>query len=171
MQTTIHKHHLRDRHFDTVVISNPEGSTRYVFRPTNRPVYPTQRSHVNFVVAEPYSWQEVAAQTLDRMECVVAYVRNTYLDFRVPYTIGDENKDYRPDFIVKVKKPDETEVNLIVECQDFDGDNSGHKDDKRHYLRDYWRPAANNLKTYGEWQLLEVRDIEQLENLINEKIK
>jgi hypothetical protein len=26
---------------------NPEGSTRYVYRPTNKPVYPTQKSHVN----------------------------------------------------------------------------------------------------------------------------
>ena len=39
------------------------------------------------------------------------------------------------------------------------------------HLKDYWIPAANNLKTYGTWDLLEVRDIDQLEKLINEKIK
>ena len=60
-------------------------------------------------------------------------------------------------------------MNLIVECEDFDGDKSGNKEAKRHYLKDYWLPAANNLKSYGRWDLLEVRDIDQLENLINEK--
>ena len=49
-----------------------------------------------------------------------------------------------PTFIVKTK-----DVNLIVECQDFDGDGSGNKEAKRHYLKDYWIPAANNLKTFG----------------------
>jgi hypothetical protein len=68
--------------------------------------------------------------------------------------------------IVRVKG-----INLIVECEDFDSDKSGNKEAKRHYLKDYWIPAANNLKTYGTWDLLEVRDIDQLEKLINDKIK
>ena len=140
---------------------NPEGSTRYVYRPTNKPVYPTQKSHVNYVIAEDNSWQEIAAKTFDAMDCVEAWVRNQYLGFRIPYTVGDENKEYLPTFIVKTK-----DVNLIVECQDFDADGSGNKEAKRHYLKDYWIPAANNLKTFGGWQLLEVRDIDQLEDSI-----
>lgn len=145
---------------------NPEGSTVHVFRPTNRPVYPTLKSHVNYVIAEDNSWQQIAAQTLDAMDCVEAWVRNQYLGLRIPYTVGDENKEYQPTFIVKVK-----DVYLIVECEDFDGDKSGNKEAKRHYLKDYWIPAANNLKTFGKWDLLEVRDIDKLENLINDKIK
>ena len=145
---------------------NPEGSTIHVYRPTNKSVYPTQKSHVNYVIAEDNSWQQKAAKTLDSMECVECWVKNTYLSFRIPYTVGDENKEYQPTFIVRVKG-----INLIVECEDFDSDNSGNKEAKRHYLKDYWIPAANNLKTYGTWDLLEVRYIDQLENLINEKIK
>ncbi len=145
---------------------NPEGSTQHVYRPTNKPVYPTQKSHVNYVIAEDNSWQQIAAKTLDSMECVETWVKNTYLGFRIPYTVGDESREYLPTFIVKVKG-----INLIVECLDFDGDNTGNKETKRHYLKDYWIPAANNLKTYGQWDLLEVRDIDQLEKLINEKIK
>ena len=140
---------------------NPEGSTVHVFRPTNRTVWPTQKSHVNYIIAEDNSWQQIAAQTLDRMDCDVAWVRNQYLGFRIPYTVGDENKEYQPSFIVKTK-----DVNLIVECEDFDGDKSGSKEAKRHYLKDYWLPAANNLKTYGQWQLLEVKDIDRLEEEI-----
>ena len=66
-------------------------------------------------------------------------------------------------FVIRVK-----DINLIVECQDFDADNTGNKDAKRHYLKDYWIPAANNLKTYGQWHLLELKDIDELEKLINE---
>ena len=145
---------------------NPEGSTIHVYRPTNRPVYPTQKSHVNLVIAEDNSWQQIAAKTLDAMDSVECWVKNTYLGFRIPYTVGDENKEYQPTFIVRVKG-----INLIVECEDFDSDKSGNKEAKRHYLKDYWIPAANNLKIYGTWDLLEVRDIDQLEQLINEKIK
>ena len=57
------------------------------------------------------------------MDCVEAWAKNTYLGFRIPYTVGDENKEYMPTFIVKVKG-----INLIVECQDFDADSSGNKD-------------------------------------------
>ena len=85
--------------------------------------------------------------------------------------MADESKEYQPTFIVKVKTKDGNTVNLIVECEDFDSDKSGNKEAKRHYLKDYWVPATNNLKTYGTWDLLEVRDIDQLEKLINEKIK
>ena len=150
---------------------NPEGSTAHVFRPTNKTVWPTQKSHVNYIIAEDNSWQQIAAQTLDAMECVVAWVRNQYLGLRIPYTVSDENKEYQPTFIVKVKTKDENTVNLIVECEDFDSDKSGNKEAKRHYLKDYWIHAANNLKTYGQWDLLEVRNIDELENLINETIK
>ena len=145
---------------------NPEGSSIHVYRPTNKTVYPTQKSHVNYVIAEDNSWQQIAAQTLDSMECVECWVKNTYLGFRIPYTVGDENKEYQPTFIVRVKG-----INLIVECEDFDSDKSGNKEAKRHYLKDYWIPAANNLKTYGTWDLLEVRDIDQLETIINQWIK
>jgi len=157
-----------DREVISAVLNyyNPEGSTVHVYRPTNKTVWPTRKSHVNYVIAEDNSWQQIAAQTLDRMECVKAWVKNTYLGFRIPYVVGDENKEYQPTFIVRVK-----DLNLIVECQDFDSDNTGNKDAKRHYLKDYWIPAANNLKTYGQWDLLEVKDIDLLEKLITEKIK
>jgi hypothetical protein len=56
-----------------------------------------------------------------------------------------------------------------VECEDFDSDKSGNKEAKRHNLKDYWISAANNLKTYGTWDLLEVRDIDQLENEIKKR--
>ena len=162
-----------DKEIITAVLNyyNPEGSTAHVFRPTNREVWPTKKSHVNYIIAEEGSSMQFAAQTLDSMESVVAWVKNTYLGFRIPYTVGDENKEYQPTFIVRVKTKDERLVNLVVECEDFDNDKSGNKESKRHALLDYWIPAANNLPTYGQWDVLEVHDIEQLETLIKEKIQ
>ena len=150
---------------------NPEETTAHVYRATNKDVYPTEKSHVNYVIAEDNSWQQIAAKTLDSMDNVIAWVKNDYLGFRIPYTVGDENKVYLPTFIVKVKKTDESIINLIVECEKFDSDKTGNKDSKHHYLKERWIPAANNLKTYGQWDLLEVEDIDQLKELINEKIK
>jgi type III restriction enzyme len=150
---------------------NPEETTAHVYRATNKDVYPTEKSHVNYVIAEDNSWQQIAAKTLDSMDNVIAWVKNDYLGFRIPYTVGDENKVYLPTFIVKVKNTDESIINLIVECEKFDSDKTGNKDSKRHYLKERWIPAANNLKTYGQWDLLEVEDIDQLKELINEKIK
>ena len=154
-----------DREVITAVLNyyNPEGSTSHVYRPTNKPVYLTKNSHVNYVIGEDNSWQQIAAKTLDSMENVMCWVKNTYLGFRIPYTVADESKEYQPTFIVKVKTKDGNTMNLIVECEDFDSDKSGNKEAKRHYLKDYWIPAANNLQKYGNWDLLEVRDIDQLE--------
>ena len=41
---------------------NPEGSTQHVFRPTNKAVWPTLKSHVNYIIAEDNSWQQIAAK-------------------------------------------------------------------------------------------------------------
>ena len=150
---------------------NPCSSTNVVYRPTNKTVHPITKSHVNLIIAEENSWQEIAAKKLDAMDCVVTWVKNTYLGFKIPYNVSDESKEFLPTFIVRVKTPNDKEVNLVVECQDYNGDKTGNKEAKRHYLKDYWIPAANNLKTYGLWDLLEVNDIDQLDKLINEKIK
>ena len=168
----IHKAN-EDREIVSAVLNyyNPSSSTSVVYRPTNKTVHPITKSHVNYIIAEENSWQEIAAKKLDAMECVISWVKNTYLGFKIPYIVSDESKEFLPTFIVRVKTSNEKVVNLIVECQDFDGDKTGNKDAKRHYLRDYWIPAANNLKTYGRWDLLEVNDIDQIDKFINGKIK
>lgn len=168
----IHKAN-EDREIVSAVLNyyNPSSSTSVVYRPTNKTVHPITKSHVNLIIAEENSWQEIAAKKLDAMDCVVTWVKNTYLGFKIPYIVSDESKEFLPTFIVRVKTPNDKNVNLIVECQDYDGDKTGNRDAKRNYLKDYWIPAANNLKTYGCWDLLEVNDIDQIDKLINEKIK
>ena len=62
-------------------------------------------------------------------------------------------------------------VHLILEISGFASDRNAQKDTKRYYTTHYWLPAANNLGTYGRWDFLEVSDIDNIQAILNEKIK
>lgn len=151
---------------------NPEGSTRHVHGATSREVYATQKSHVNYVVADTDSWEQMATKTLEQMKEVECYVKNAFLGFVVPYIDGTQERLYVPDFIARVRggKSGET-VNLIIEISGFSGDRNANKDLKRYYTTQYWLPAANNLGTHGRWDFIEVTDIDNVRALLTEKIK
>ena len=163
----------KDQEIISVVLNyyNPEGSTEYVFRPTTKPVIPTLHSHVNYVVGDEGSGEERLTHILDSMDCVVSWVRNRYLGFKIPFNDGNKFKDYVPTLIAKVKTANDEVVNLIVECQNYEGDPNGNREMKIFYTQNFWLPAVNNLKTYGRWDMLEVTDIETLQEKIIEKIK
>ena len=149
---------------------NPEGSTRYVYGATSKEVYPTVKSHVNYVVADTDSWEQIAAKTLEELPQVVRYVKNHFLDFKIPYLIGAIEHLYVPDFIAVVKTKSGAEVNLIIEISGLSNDRLGHKDFKRKYAKDFWLPAANNLGTHGVWDYIEVTDIDNIKAILTHKI-
>lgn len=149
---------------------NPTGSTRYVFGATSKEVYPTVKSHVNYVVADTDSWEQIAAKTLEELPQVVRYVKNHFLDFKIPYLVGATEHVYIPDFIAVVKAGDGREINLIIEISGMSNDRLGHKDFKRKYVTDFWLPAANNLETYGVWDFIEISDIDNIKAILIQKI-
>ena len=149
---------------------NPEGSTTYVHGATTKSVYPTTKSHVNFVVADTDNWEQIAAKTFEELAQVKFYVKNYFLDFRIPYNYLDEEKDFIPDYIVSVTTPSGREVNLIVEISGWSNDETGRKAEKARYTKDYWVPAANALGNYGEWDFIEISDIDNIKPLLIEKI-
>lgn len=149
---------------------NPEGSTRYVYGATSKEVYPTVKSHVNYVVADTDSWEQIAAKTLEELPQVVRYVKNHFLDFKIPYLIGAIEHLYVPDFIAVVKTKSGAEVNLIIEISGLSNDRLGYKDFKRKYAKDFWLPAANNLGTHGVWYYIEVTDIDNIKAILTHKI-
>lgn len=151
---------------------NPEGSTRYVHGATAKPVYPTQKSHVNYVVADTDSWEQIAAKTLEQLPQVKRYVKNHFLDFKIPYMdLNTEEHHYYPDFIAVVETPSGHEVNLVIEISGFSDDHVGHKDQKRYYMEQYWLPAANHLQRYGRWEFIEISDISNIKNILTHKIE
>ena len=97
----------------------PEGSTQNVDFDTIRPVYFTRpdKCHVSHVVADTESWEQKTAQSIEDMEEVYSYVKNQNVGLAIPYTINGQERNYYPDFIVRVNdgKGPEDLLNLIVE--------------------------------------------------------
>ncbi len=149
---------------------NPEGSTRYVHGSTSRPVYATTKSHINYVVADTDSWEQIATKTFEELDQVKFYVKNHFLDFKIPYIHFDVEHDFVPDFICRVVTPKGEEVNLIVEISGWSNDETGHKAEKSRYTTSLWLPAANALATYGRWDFIEISDIDNIKPLLIEKI-
>jgi type III restriction enzyme len=146
------------RPYDTV------GSTRYVDFDTTRPTYETRpdRCHISHVVADTESWEQKMAQVLEEMEEVICYAKNQNLGFAIPYTIDGEEKNYYPDFLVRVQQGEDP-LNLIIEVT---GEKKKDKVAKVATARNLWVPAINNRGGYGRWAFLEIADPWDAQNLI-----
>ena len=149
---------------------NPTISTRHVWGKTTKNVYPTQKSHVNYVVADTDTWEQICAKTLEQMNQVKHYVKNHFLGFNIPYMDNDIERNYMTDFIAVCNTPSGEEVNLIIEISGFSNDRNGNKEEKKHYTQDYWIPAVNNIGKYGKWDFIEISDIDNIEALLTQKI-
>ena len=149
---------------------NPRGSSAHVHASTAKPVYPTQKSQVNFVVADTDSWEQIAAKTFEQMPCVESYVKNAFLGFEVPY-VDKQGKErrYQPDFLCRIKTPADERFNLIVEITGFSKD----KELKRYYMQQRWLPAVNAQRStmgFLPWHFVEITDIERIKNALTEAI-
>ena len=135
------------RPYDTV------GSTRYVDFDTTRDVYRTHpdKCHVSHVVCDTGSWEQKMAQVLEDMPEVVCYVKNHNLGFTIPYTLNGEERQYTPDFLVRVQGG----LNLILEVS---GEPRKDKAAKVAAARNLWVPAVNNHGGFGRWAFLEISD-------------
>jgi len=74
-----------DRILPVLNFYNKFGSTTYVNGHTSRAIYETQKSHVNYVVADTESWEQIAAKTLEELEAIESYDKNVFLGFTIPY--------------------------------------------------------------------------------------
>jgi len=149
---------------------NPEGSTRYVSGHTSRNIFKTTRSHVNVVVADTQSWEQLTAKALEESEDVVSYVKNAYLQFGVPYVKEGKDRIYQPDFIARVRVGDDPQdiVNLVIEVTGMNQD----KAEKRWYMENRWLPAVNSRAEWGRWAFTEITtDIATVKNQLAAAIK
>ena len=150
---------------------NKFGSTKYVHGNTIKPVYETTKSHVNYVVADTESWEQICAKTLEEIDEVQSYVKNSFLGFTIPYS-ADRKEDnlYFPDFIARCLRPDGTMLNLIIEITGMNRDKAIKKD----YVTNRWIPAVNNIKEQyemDEWDFIEIaNDITDIKNQLKNRI-
>jgi len=150
---------------------NKFGSTKYVNGNTSREVYPTVKSHVNFVVADTESWEQIAAKTLEEMDEVQSYVKNAFLGFVVPYVNGETDREYYPDFIARCKTGSGKLVNLIIEITGMNKDKAA----KKWHVENRWLPAVNAVRDkfdYDEWYFIEIaNDIRYIKNQLVDMIR
>ena len=149
---------------------NRFGSTKHVTGNTARPVYETRKSHVNYVVADTETWEQIAAKTLDELPEVISYVKNAFLGFAIPYVSEGKERQYFPDFIARVKTDSGRVVNLIVEITGMNLDKAA----KKQYVEDRWLRAANAVREQyemDEWFFIEIaNDIRFINNQLADKI-
>jgi len=148
---------------------NPFSSTKYVNGNTVKDVYPTFKSHVNYVVMDS-DWEGICAKTLEEIDSVLSYVKNQFLGFAIPYTKDGKDRLYYTDFIAKVKSKNGTIKNLMIEISGMSKD----KAEKKWFVENRWIPAVNALKDkyeYGEWHFIEIaNDIRDIRNQLIQKI-
>lgn len=149
---------------------NKFNSTKYVNGNTIKDVYPTKKSHVNYVVMDS-DWEGICAKTLEELETVECYVKNQFLGFAIPYTKGGKDRQYFTDFIARVRSKDGSIKNLMIEITGMSRD----KAEKKWYVENRWIPAVNSFREkyqYPEWHFIEVADdIRNIKNQLIEKIQ
>ncbi len=146
---------------------NQFGSTKYAGGLTTKDVYTTKKSHINYV-AEDSGWEGIAAKAFEEMPEVEKYVKNHFLDFKIPYVKDGKDRDYFPDFIVGYRAADGSIKNLIVEISGYNKD----KDEKKWYVENRWLPAVNSVKDkyeYETWDFIEISDIQDIKNKLIDK--
>jgi type III restriction enzyme len=148
------------------------GSSRYVDFDTTRPVYSTRpdKCQVSHVVADTIFWEQKMASSIEDMDEVISYAKNYNLGFTIPYTMNGEEKNYYPDFIVRIKTPStlrgegrgegkiasrDGELNLIIEVT---GEHKKDKAAKVSTANTLWIPAINNHGGFGRWAFIEITD-------------
>jgi type III restriction enzyme len=148
------------RPYDTV------GSTRYVDFDTRKATYQTEpaKCHVSHVAMDS-GWEAKMAAALEGMPEVRSYVKNQGLGFTIPYVWEGEQRQYIPDFIVRIddRLGEHDLLNLIVEVT---GERKQDKEAKAATARTFWVPAINNHGQYGRWAYIESTDPWDAEHLI-----
>jgi type III restriction enzyme len=159
-----------DRILPVLNFYNKFGSTAYVNGHTSRDVYETRKSHVNYVVADTESWEQIAAKTLEGIKAVETYVKNAFLGFTIPYVADGKDQQYFPDFIARCRTPGGGTVNLIIEVTGMNKDKAA----KKWYVENRWLPAVNAVREkygYNEWAFIEIaNDIRDIKNQLIAKI-
>jgi type III restriction enzyme len=132
----------------------PIGSTAEVDFKTTKPVFPTQKSQINAVVADTNSWEQIASFKLEQSPHVVSYARNNHLELTMPYEFFGISHSYEPDFLVKLKN----DVTVILEVKGYEEEQTRAK----HQAAQRWVSAVNHWGKLGKWEFLVCRDPQML---------
>lgn len=141
------------RSFDRV---GDTGNVRFL---TNKHADPTEKSEVSHVVYDGTggnTWEQIVAAECELNAHVAAYVKNDHLDFGIPYVYEGRSHTYIPDFLVRLRKRDDSDVTRTLIIEVSGGQKSpGLTIEKARTTRDCWVPAVNNHRGFGRWGYVE----------------
>jgi type III restriction enzyme len=143
----------------------PIGSTSEVLFRTVRPCVGTTKSHISHVVLDAPQWEHSVAYQLERMPEVIAYARNDHLDFTIPYEWQGARHEYRPDYLIRWRCEDGSELKVILEVKGFEKEQYRQKE----IAARRWVRAVNHHGEFGQWEFVLCKDPARLKTLLLEK--
>jgi type III restriction enzyme len=143
----------------------PLGSTSEVLFRTVRPCVGTTKSHISHVVLDAPQWEHSVAYQLERMPEVIAYARNDHLDFTIPYEWQGMRHEYRPDYLIRWRCEDGSELKVILEVKGFETE----QDRQKEIASRRWVRAVNHHGEFGQWEFVLCKDPARLKTLLLEK--
>jgi type III restriction enzyme len=172
---TRHVGNRRERLRPMINRFDPEGSTGDVDFVTRKRVVTAEKSEVSHVTLDGKdgnTWEQLLASELELNENVHSYVKNDHLGFTIPYVHKGRSHSYVPDFLVRLIKQAELDVErtLIIEVSGSQK-SPGPTQQKATTARDSWCVAVNNHGGFGRWGYIEMTDPNSFKVRIAEAIQ
>jgi len=123
-----------------------DGSTDDVNFWTSKRIYPVEKSHVNCVVADTDRWEQATAYAIDTHPMTAAFVKNEHLGLSIPYFYNSSDRDYYPDFIIRLNHS--TQQYLILETKGYMYEGTQEK----AAAAQRWVKAVNASQNFGQWR-------------------
>jgi type III restriction enzyme len=117
---------------------------------TTRAVVATVHSHINQVVGDTGTWEQIATFKLEeavQQGSVGFYARNEGMGLTIPYDFMGVDHAYEPDFLVRMAGSDGLDLTLVLEIKGFEDDQTKAK----HAGARRWVSAVNNWGRLGQW--------------------
>ncbi len=115
-------------------------------------------------MAEHSKWEHTVAYYLERSPHVVSYVKNDHLDFVIPYEIYGARLNYQPDYLVRVRRNDGSELSPILEVKGFETE----QDRAKEVAARRWVRAVNHHDGFGTWDLITCREPHRMSGILEE---
>ena len=99
-----------------------------------------------------------------------SYVKNAFLGFTIPYVDHGKEREYLPDYLVRIRSESGETANLILEITGFNKD----KELKRWAVNERWLPAVNNARQklgLAPWHFAEITDIDNIKPQLTKVIQ
>lgn len=159
---------------------DPIGHTGDLSFVTHKPAITTTLSEVSHVVLDGpggNTWEERIADLVEDgwLPEVAAFVKNDHLGFTIPYVFKGRTHSYVPDFLLRLKRQHDEDVDRTLIVEVSGGRKSAHSPGsvatKAETARNSWCAGVNNHGGFGRWGYVEVTDITNARLAIREAIE